>query len=190
MKTLILLSAIVLLNSFLHAQWVPTNGPNEKTITALAVKGSNIFAATYEDGVYRSTNMGTNWSQINNGLSANRITSFAIIGDNVFVGTNGDGIFLSTNNGSNWNAVNNGLNGFYIRQIVVDETKLFAVTDGGTFISTDNGTSWTEIITPGNNNPSIAIKGENIFISDFMYGVFVSNNNGLNWNLIHLHCYV
>jgi ligand-binding sensor domain-containing protein len=42
--------------------------PRLSTVTALAVNGSNIFAATYRNGVHRSTDNGTTWFGVNQGL--------------------------------------------------------------------------------------------------------------------------
>ncbi len=62
--------------------------PNEKG-------GSNLFAATFDGGVFLSTNNGTNWIEFNTGLPMDpydtthvaNIRSFAIVGSNLFAGT-------------------------------------------------------------------------------------------------------
>jgi hypothetical protein len=43
--------------------------------------------------VYLSTNNGTNWAQVNNGLTNSYITSLAVNEDNIFSGTNGAGVW-------------------------------------------------------------------------------------------------
>ena len=50
------------------AQWVQTNGPAGCHITALAVSGSNIYAGTSYHGVFKSTDNGANWTEVNSGL--------------------------------------------------------------------------------------------------------------------------
>ena len=51
-----------------------TLGINEHPITSIAIKNSNgnIFAGTAAVGVYRSTDNGANWDQINSGLSSTK----------------------------------------------------------------------------------------------------------------------
>ncbi len=50
-----------------------------------------------------STNNGTNWTTINNGLLNNNVFSFGVSGTNLYAGTEG-GIFYTSNNGVNWSA--------------------------------------------------------------------------------------
>jgi hypothetical protein len=126
-------------------------------IKTLIVSGTNLFASTYKyrgdwgeygSGVFLSTNNGTNWTAVNNGLPklpedttlyATIINSFAVSGTNLFAGTDSDGVFLSTNNGTSWTLVNNGLpkNSYdtttyaSVNTLAVSGTNLFAGTDKG-----------------------------------------------------------
>jgi hypothetical protein len=97
-------------------------------ILSLAVIGTNIFAGT-TGGVFLSTNNGTNWTKVNNGLTNTSIYSFAISGTNIFAGT-GSGVFLSMNFGTNWIQLNNRLTNTYIVCLAVSGTDIFAGTDG------------------------------------------------------------
>ena len=45
------------------------------TFIALAVSGTNLFAGTYGGGVFLSTNNGTNWTAVNNGLTNSNVCS-------------------------------------------------------------------------------------------------------------------
>ena len=64
-------------------------------VLSLAVSGSDIFAGT-DDGVFLSTDNGTNWTQVEMGLRY--IQALAISngagGTDLFAGTNGGGVFL------------------------------------------------------------------------------------------------
>ncbi len=171
----------------LHAQWVKTNLLNRpEKITALAIRGNSMFAGTYGAGVFLSTNNGSSWAQVNNGLLATEIYSLAISGNNVFVGTNA-GVFLSTNNGSSWTQLNNGLSTtatFY--SFAISGNNLFVGGDAGVFLSTNNGLSWNAVNNGlrGSVN-SLAINGNNIFAGTWTAGVFFSANNGSNWNAVN-----
>ena len=97
---------------------------------------SNIFAGTWDFGVYLSTNNGTSWTQT--ALNDQAAKSLVISGGNIFAGTY-NGIYLSTNNGTSWTqtALNNITN-----SIAISGSNIFAGTNSGIFLSTNNGTSW------------------------------------------------
>ncbi|MBK9637744.1 MAG: hypothetical protein IPO63_07950 [Bacteroidetes bacterium] len=61
--------------------------------------------------MFKSTNNGASWTEVNTGLSHSSIQSLAINNTNIFAGTASNGVFLSQNNGLSWNAVNNGITG-------------------------------------------------------------------------------
>lgn len=141
------LAAIFSLVCRSQAQWTQTGGPPSE-ITALGVNGSDIFAGTIY-GAYISTDNGSNWTAINNGLgippNSMQVNSFAFSGGSIFAGMNG-GVYLSTNNGSNWWSVSSGLNYATVNALALNGSDLFAGTvSNGLYISTDNGTSWTAV---------------------------------------------
>ena len=70
----------------LHAQWVQTNGPYGGDVWCFAVSGTNLIAGT-NGGVFLSTNNGTSWTQVNNGLTNTGVLSLAVSGTNLFAGT-------------------------------------------------------------------------------------------------------
>jgi len=58
------------------------------------VSGNNIFTGTQSDGVFISTNNGTNWTQRNEGFPANIIVYTVVISNNyIFAGTNNAGVY-------------------------------------------------------------------------------------------------
>src|SRR5512141_2499794 len=131
---------IVLFSHSSPAQWVQTNGPYGGFINCLAVRGTDLFAGTAADGVFLSTNGGTNWTPVDAGLTNTRIYALAISGTNLFAGTHGGGVFRSTNSGTSWTAVNTDLTNPYVYSLVVNGTSLFAGTQGGgVFLSTNSG---------------------------------------------------
>jgi ligand-binding sensor domain-containing protein len=99
---------IVLLCPFVSAQWVQTNGPYGGEIRALAVSGTNLYAGTWDSGVFLSTNNGASWRAVNAGLGNHYVSALAVSDTNLFAGTY-DGVFLSTNNGTSWTSMNSGL---------------------------------------------------------------------------------
>jgi ligand-binding sensor domain-containing protein len=151
-------------------------------VLAFAVSGTKLFAGFNNRGVYLTSNNGTNWTAVNNGLTHQYVYTLAVLDTNLFAGTQGGGVFLTTNNGTNWNAVNNGLTNQYVYSLAVMGTKLFAGTSIGIYLSTNNGTSWTSVNNGLNGESVIAlsVSGSNIFAGTGG-GIYSSTNSGTSW---------
>ncbi len=158
--------------------------------TAVAIDGV-VFLGT-DHGVYRSTNQGVNWNQINTGLTNQNIQDIAIQwsfnGDDVsyetsastpvFVGT-ADGFFQGTLGGSSWTVSNTGLSSTNINDIEIDQwdlTTLYVATSNGVFRSDDGGNTWS-IKNSGMAGQSV-IKLASTFGegSEKIYALTASNN--------------
>ncbi len=114
--------------------------------TAINSNG-HIFLGTGGVGIYRSTDNGNNWTQINTGLTAGIVRSLALNSNgHVFAGTN-NGVYRSTDNGNNWTEINTGLTNSYVSSLAINTSgHVFAGTNGGgVYRSTDNGNNWTQI---------------------------------------------
>jgi len=172
--------------------WNPANGPFGGTIHALSIDESgNIFAGTIGKGIFRSSDNGANWIEINAGLTSNNVETIDInsSGD-IFAGTTFNGIFRSTNNGDNWIPINNGLTNSSIEALDINSSgDIFAGSfGGGVYRSTDNGGNWTQINNGliNSNIVSIVINSNNdIFAGSFGDGIFLSTDNGNNWSPVN-----
>src|ERR1035437_2583652 len=134
LATSIVLFFFIASTEILQAQWMQTNGPGGGVVNCFAFSGSNIFAGT-DNGVYLSTNSGSSWTAVNNGLHE-QVMALAVSGTNLIAGIHLDGIYLSTNNGTSWAAVTNGLPKYdWINAFTVSGTNLFAGYDLGGGIS-------------------------------------------------------
>ena len=172
-------------------QWVDTHGPFGSDVYCFSANSTNLFAGTSGNGVYRSTNDGIDWTEINSGMTTKSVNALAISGTNIIAGTVLSGIFISTDNGTNWTAISSGLTNAPILSLFVKETYLFAGTRGnGIFLSTNNGTSWTAA------NSGLNITGRDVVVGNFAVcgkslfvgtsdGLFCSTNNGSNWMLVN-----
>jgi len=144
-----------------------------------------VFIAAEDSGVYRSTNSGQDWTQINNGLSYIFVMSLVVAknGD-LFAGT--VGVYRSTNDGDNW--IQNGTIGTGIMCFLLKPNGLILVgTGGGIYRSTDDGATWT-FASNGFPNPSaidvwalVSNNNGDVFAGTGSEGIFRSTDNGDNW---------
>ena len=192
------LAGLVLLatNGTVVAQWVQTS-LDTVSVNTIAVSGTNIFASTgwpfisLPNGVFRSTDNGTTWTAVNNGLPEPLWVSVLVVSDtHLFAGT-GSGVFRSTNNGTSWTEVNTGLTDSVVLSLTVSGIYLFAGTNSDVFRSSNNGTTWTAADSglPVNIAAvnAFAVSGPNIFLGAGNpfgggdAGVFLSTNSGTSW---------
>jgi photosystem II stability/assembly factor-like uncharacterized protein len=189
MKKILVIIFFLAITFPLLSQWQQCNGFYGGNVTALAVSGNKIFAATY-GGVYFSTDNGNSWIQKNNGLKDLWINSIAIKGNYIFV-TTLTGIYLSTDNGDNWVKKNNGLTFLSINSITIDVDYIFVgAGNGAIFLSSNNGDSWikknngfnlssyiTALVTSNNN--IFAAASDGVYMSNDNAATWVPKNNGL-----------
>ena len=164
--------------------WSPlSNSPTR--INNFVTIGKQIVAATLDQGIYRSTDVGVTWVKSNTGLT--NLATYIIIqsGSELFVGTNGGGVFTSSDGGVSWFASNSGLGSHYISSLAVSGTYLAAGTDAGVFLSTDNGNHWSSTgILPDPYVSCVGITGHFILagtIDGIDGGLFSSTDLGASW---------
>ncbi len=169
------------------ATWEVTNLQN-MDVRALRIDASgNVYAGTWNNGVFVSNNCGVTFTASNNGLGThNVITSLTVTpNQNVFVGTFDGGVAKSVDNGNSWAFLNVGYN--YIWALASNSNgDLFAGTYGdGIYRSTDNGSNWVKVPFPATYAYELVIDAsDNIFASSYSGGVYVSTNNGSTWTNI------
>jgi hypothetical protein len=115
-------------------------------ITRIAISPSNpatLFALVNNASMFKTTNSGGNWVQLNAPAIGAPQTSLlplplTVAPDNaevVYAGSRGSGIFRSNDGGASWNPVNNGLEAIDIRAILIDPNspeRIYAGADSGT----------------------------------------------------------
>ena len=166
------------------SQWVSTNGLDGEMILSFVASGSSLFAGTGGNGVFLSSDHGTNWTPA--GLKGEWITALAPSGPNLFAGSGGHGVFLSSNGGKDWTPT--GLTRDWITALAASGTSLFAGTyDGGVFLSTNNGRDWKAVNSGLTETyvSTLAVSGANLFAGTWGGGVFLSIDNGTSWTAIN-----
>ncbi|MHC1725369.1 MAG: WD40/YVTN/BNR-like repeat-containing protein [Syntrophobacteraceae bacterium] len=135
--------------------WVPLM--EAYPIFSLAINPENrriIYAGTLY-GIYKSTDRGENWSQINNGLTGHHVLSLAVDPtkpQTIYAGTMGYGVYKSIDGGMSWHRINSGLTSTKktVNTLAVDPLSpqnVYAGTDCGVFKSTNGGESIPEAPT-------------------------------------------
>jgi gliding motility-associated-like protein len=162
------------------------NGLPKSTVFNLVKIGRKIFAGTAE-GVFASSDLGDNWTSVNNGIDPiNRaIYTIYVSGTTLFAGTsNSNSFYRSTDNGAHWNAIGNFQN--TTSAITGDGLNLYVGSScAGFFRSSDNGNTWTRFNTGLHNTciTSLLVKGSQILAgSGWGGGIYVSNDAGNSWS--------
>ena len=142
--------------------------PNNNEIFYATTQGATEYTDKVGDGagVFKSTDRGNNWTQINNGLDSLE-TNVLVVDPNdsetLYLGTDDDGVYKSIDGGDSWKKLNvSSLSkSFGVGDIVVDpqnSDNIYIGTvdyfrlsgnrgvlgDFGIYKSTDGGTTWEE----------------------------------------------
>ena len=106
-------------------------------------------------GMYKSTDGGNTWKEINSGLNTPLININCIVvpptnSNIVYIGTWRDGIYKTTNGGESWKPINGGLVSLDVRSLAIDLKNSEVVYTGlgegaGIFRTTNGGEYWEGI---------------------------------------------
>ncbi len=173
MKKLLLLSSFLLIPLF-TATLLIGDGPNSWTQLlssvvvfneCIAINPTNpqiIYAGTNGTGVYKTTDGGTTWNQVNTNLTDLAVQVLSISNSNpsiLYAGGITGGMFKTTDAGATWAQINTGITevGANIQAIAVKtndpNTVVIAVYNGSTdatngiYKTTNGGTSWAVSLT-------------------------------------------
>jgi photosystem II stability/assembly factor-like uncharacterized protein len=170
---------------------------------------STVYALTLVDGLFKSSDHGLTWIEIDRGLERALVDSLALDASNtsvLYAGTDGSGAFKSTDGGLTWNAINNGLEkqmgpsdtlcvmGLDIDP--ADTSVVYAWTCSGLAKTIDGGMNWKGIdsglryygsatsfaVDPSNASVLYAFLPQSPTWEDI--GLFKSTDGGLHWTEI------
>jgi hypothetical protein len=191
LRSLVLVMVLSLCCLPLRAQWVETNGPFGGSIFAFAQGLSpRFYAGGYRGGVFRTTNSGVSWTQVNSGLTNTNVYAIATTHDNlghdiVFAGTDGSGVFKSTNNGDTWTQSNSFSNGSVYALDISGTTVYAGVYNDGVYVSNDTGRTWTADGLANRSINTLYGSGTNLFAGLGGGGVFRTTDGGANWTQLN-----
>ena len=174
-------------------------GPSPAAVEAIAVdlQGSGtIFIGSIAGGVRKSSDGGTTWSAVNNGLTSPIVQALAIDASGpqtVYAGTVGSGLFKTGDGGATWQNIP-AISGS-IASVAADPKRpgvIYAgvfsnLANGSIRKSIDGGVTWTTVFPTTATIFNIAIDPGN---SDILYaptvghGAFKSTDGGQHWSLM------
>ena len=181
------------------------------SVTALVVdpsQPSTVYAGT-SNGVFKSTNGGRTWSEMNNGLTNRNVVAMVInpsapstlyVAISNFFG-GGTGVYKSTDGGSTWNPRNNGIIHTELLSLAIDPVtpntlylgvNFCCVTGSHIYKTTDGGDSWAPIANAPPLSPaSIVIDPLNhstLYVADqaSTTAVYKSPDAGTTWQTLVL----
>ena len=172
----------------------PQGGP-VRTFAIDPATPTTLYAGTTGGGVFKSTNAGTRWTAVNNGLTRTDVNVLMIDPTNsstLYAGTEDGGVFKTTNGATSWTAINTGLTDPFVSALAIDPSApstLYAGTSvfGGVFKSTNGGANWAPVNTGLPADLDVValaidpIAPSTLYVGIDHDGVFKSIDAGANW---------
>lgn len=177
---------LLLLPLAAQAQWTQTTATSKTGYECLLVSGQYLFAGSWGEGVFRSSDNGNNWIPVNNGLTDTLIRTIFAYNGFLFVGTADSGVFRSSDSGSTWKSINTGLTNLSVRTFASNGSDLFMGVDAELVYSTNDGDSWWGCGAGlwGETPSCIAVRDTELFVGTYSSGVFRSTDNGAIWSYL------
>ena len=153
-------------------------------ILSISVRGLKLYAGTYRNGFFRSTDGGNNWISAN---LAGRINQSALGTDVIYAATASTHgkpsgtIKYSTDGGDSWTEV---YSGSMINCLIANDNDVFWGTSDGLFRSIDKGNAWSKVVTgiSDSNITSLTYYNNKIVAGTASGKVYISSNKGNSWN--------
>ena len=139
-----------------------------------AASANTIYAAS--QGVFKSTNNGTTWTETNDNALTGNVTALSVDSSGTLFAACGKPLFVSRDGGDSWQTVTLPFS-TSIFKIITNKQGTIALAMKGYYAmrSTDGGTTWTPVVLPSGVNVSDVLLTES---SD----MFISTDSGV-WYL-------
>lgn len=183
-KFLSILVTFLSASNFIDAQWIHSNGPQTGQMTCLALKGSDLYAGFEYGGLYKSTDDGFTWNQMNIGNENNFTSIWSIcVKDSAILINGAYGLSLqSLNDGQTWIPWNSSALGWNILNLIIVGDTIMVNDDGDVSSSTDNGVSWITLDSGlASSVNCIAYRRGELFAATASAGIYHSFNFGNSW---------
>ncbi len=183
---------IVITSESLLCQWIQIGLTGERIVSLGTQSNGYLYAGTYYNGLYRSTNSGNSWTQVLGTNLAYEVYSISFDSSGgVLAGTHAAGLFRSTNFGSSWTLLSNdyGTNNLPIDDIysvvVSPNGNIFAIDGAGNigwnYRSTDLGNTWQSVQSPSSGLLALAASSSGVVYAGGGAWFYYSTNGGDSW---------
>lgn len=190
-------SAGVFISNSYGDQWSRINtGLNSSDLNILSIvpRGTTIYSAGW-GGVFKSTNLGVQWTSIanyDNGFTVNSSTSMTVFDRYILATSISTGVFRSTDFGTSWHAVNTGLPQIspkinYLYLITSgNSANIYAATANGVFMTPNFGSQWyltgsSGTIIPSSTDVYCVVNIGSVLLAGVINGIYRSIDMGNNW---------
>lgn len=165
------------MNKNVYPEWLKVADVNG---SSCILPVGNIILVGSNNGIYRSTDDGLNWTNYTIDNNYPVVTDLTKNDDYIFAGTL-NGVYSSADTGKTWSYL--GPEFSILSVLAVDSVIFTCIQGGGLFRSENNGKSWVPI--DGNHYYSYLLHDNKIFTGTFT-GIYVSLDNGLTWGFAAL----
>jgi photosystem II stability/assembly factor-like uncharacterized protein len=153
---------------------------------------TTLYAGTFREGIFKSTDGGMNWSPANTGIGNDSIVySLAVnpvASNTIYAGIAGDGFLKSSDAAASWTRSITGMTNSLVFRFLSDPLNPHRLLVGGlegAFASADDGASWTAISTGLTDTVVYALSvdpaNSTILYAGTRAGVFRSVDGGAHW---------
>jgi photosystem II stability/assembly factor-like uncharacterized protein len=167
------------------ATWTPVLSEGTYLpINSLVSLGSDLFAASYNAGVFSSPDGGATW--VPAGLAGYNMGTIDLLANQgkLLAGTSA-GLYTSTDNGLSWSRVDSTSITADVSLLAGNGDTLYATSTSpnGLIRSTDAGLNWSVVSTAfaSTTLSAIVVKGGCVFATSVRGGVFRSSDGGESW---------
>ncbi|HLX13018.1 MAG TPA: T9SS type A sorting domain-containing protein [Bacteroidota bacterium] len=173
------------------ATWTTITAPSgASNIYSMGVFGGLLYVGT-NNGVFSSTNNGTNWSAKISGMSDVGISMCLSAGKIYVAGYNG--VYSMATGGTSFTQVSSA---FGCSTIFSSATGVFVGSTGtypsgptGVLLSTDGGTTWKDRNSglAGTTVEAMMVNGSTVYATTKTAGLFSTTDNGTTWTLLNMN---
>lgn len=151
---------------------------------------ANLYAGTYGNGLYRSTDGGLNWSPASGAMRTNYVAAVAVgQSSTLFAGTLGGGVYRSADNAGTWTPSDAGLDLALVTSLLADPAvpgTVYASAFDGVYRSADGGGTWLAVnnglpIAPVSALASRSGNPRTLFAATLGAGVWKTTDGGGTW---------
>lgn len=185
MKTIFLI-LLFTISQILTAQWIEDNSEISSLVVICYAKIGDIhFAGTNSNGIWKSTNDGVNWMQVNvdKKIDSQKITTIAVNNNFIFAGTQ-NYFLVSTDTGLSWSKTS--LQGVSVLSTVVQNNIIFVglSRNKGIRYSIDSGKSFIETKLNNKTVFSLTTLGNTVFAGTGANGIYKATEKNSKWEKV------